>query len=40
MKNARYRLEHLSGAAVAIESKPGEGCLITIDFPQKEEKRD
>ncbi len=38
IKNIRYRLEHMTGATLQIESKTGEGTKTRIRIPAKQEK--
>lgn len=38
IKNIRYRLEHMAGAALQIESKPGEGTKAAILIPAQQER--
>ena len=38
IKNIRYRLEHMAGATLQIESKPEEGTKATIRIPVQQEK--
>lgn len=36
IRNVRYRLEHMVGGALTIESVPGEGTRVTITIPTEE----
>ena len=36
IRNVRYRLEHMVGGRLAIESAPGEGTKVTITIPTEE----
>lgn len=38
IRNVRYRLEHLLGATLKIESTPGEGSRAVISIPEQERK--
>lgn len=39
IRNVRYRLEHIVGGALTIESVPGEGTKVTITIPTEEAKK-
>ena len=38
LKNIRFRLHHLAGGTLKIDSRPGCGTTVTIKRPKKEER--
>lgn len=39
LRNIRFRLAHLTGGTLHIESTPGEGTVVTITIPKQEEEQ-
>ena len=39
LKNIRFRLEHMIGGRMEIESQIGEGTTVTLRMPREEEDR-